>query len=157
MFEFGAKPGIEARKLARRYGACAVAWLDEESRRILDAHLAAGRLPWGFLRAFGLSKYAVRYHRRHSCCRFPHHSEKQREWSARFIQFQNRWKPGQSGGGNRKGHPDKRPRRKPSGIKAAIIAERQERAERLEKAKQAAILEAESRRERMNPPHSPFF
>ncbi|HLI35224.1 MAG TPA: hypothetical protein VKW70_09290 [Terriglobia bacterium] len=118
------------------------------------------KLAKGMLRAVGLRKQTWYRHFHRQCKgRFPYW--KPEEWQRRREQGRRiaalGWKPGQSGGGNRKGHPDKRPRRKPSGIKAAIIAERQERAERLERTRQAAILEQEERMERAAPLNRALF
>lgn len=104
------------------------------------------KLKKGMLRAAGLDRWRWYYHFRGKCAgRFPYWRgeewERRKREGERHARFQ--WRPGQSGGGNRKGHPDKRPRRKPDGIKAAIIAERKARAEQLERVRLAAIKQSE--------------
>ncbi len=92
--------------------------------------MRAGRLPWGSLRAFGVTKWQARHHRGHlgrpALVYFvgPEYQRRRAE-GQRLARW--RWRPGQSGGGSRKGFPDKRPRRPPSGIKAARDDERAER------------------------------
>lgn len=132
-----------------RRGYCTCCWLAESDRRELEGLMAKGRLPCGTLRRFGVAKWQSLYHRQHLGRTIRLHYYAGEEWqrrkeSARAIR-RWQWKPGQSGNpaGRPKGAKDRKPRRRPQGIAAAIQAERQERAAKLERQRRAAIAEAE--------------
>ncbi len=130
-----------------RRGYCTCCFLAASDAEELDRLMRAGRLPWGTLRKFGVSKDQAWYHRRHLGRQVklvyyvPSEWERRKE-SARELK-RWRWKPGVSGNirGRPKGARDRKPRRKPNGIAAAIRSERQERAERLQLQRLALIAE----------------
>lgn len=123
-----------------RPGYCTACWLPESVREELDSLMRAGNLPPGSLRRFGLTARQSELHRRHlgRPLRAPYFAPEEWERRKRAAQHPamvaHRWKPGQSGGGNRKGYPDKKPRA-PSGtgVWAALQAERAERREAWER------------------------
>ncbi len=107
--------------------------LAPSDREALEALMARGRLPRGMARRYGLSRFQIYNHRHHPPGRITRPYFAPKEWQRRRERAERikawRWKPGQSGGGRKpKGVPNKRPMRPSMGIKAAIKAERAERA-----------------------------
>ncbi len=130
-------------------GICKVCQLAPCEREWFES-LYAGRkrLPNGILRRAGVNRRGW-YRHRHGLCRgrVPYWQPgewQRRKQSAKMIR-RWQWRPGVSGNirGRPKGAKDKRPRRKPNGIFAAIRAEREERAEQFRRQKLAAMMGAE--------------
>jgi hypothetical protein len=96
-------------------GYCEICWRPERAE--IEALMRAGRLPYGSLARFGLSRRQAEYHRKHLGRRERLVYFRPEEWLRRkrsvehILMWERRWKPGQSG--NPAGRPkarDKRPR-----------------------------------------------
>ncbi len=95
----------------------------------------SGRLPWGACRRLAISRWVSYRHAHHKPGHvsrpwyLPESLERSRANLDRYL-APRQWRPGQSGGGNRRGVPDRRPRRKPDRIRESILVQREQNAER---------------------------
>ena len=113
-----------------RPGYCTACLLAETDAAAFNGLLRAGRLPPGTLRRYDLSKHQAYRHRRHLdrlgwlVYYRPDEWQRRRGAAARLSRW--RWPSGfcPNPAGRPRGAKDKRPRRRPDGIVAAIRADR---------------------------------
>jgi hypothetical protein len=126
-----------------RPGICRACQLPSTDLRELESLRSRQRkLPHGMLARHSLSRWQWYRHFHKKCAGSvsaywkPEEFARRRQQGLRLQAYW--WQPGQSGGGNRKGSPDRRRRLRACGHAEALRLERAERAERLRRQRLAA-------------------